>query len=65
MEDIRDKVYVVGYWCNIACVTSDKELANKVCDKKRGEASALPWGVRTIQKALEHAYEAGQEDGSF
>jgi len=65
MEDIREEVYVVGYWCNIHLVTTDKELANKMCNKRRGEAAALPWDVRTIQEALEHAYEAGQEDGSF
>ena len=65
MEDIRDKVYVVGYWCNVVYVTTDKDSAERVCIRRKGEASALPWGVRTIQEALEHAYEAGQEDGSF
>ena len=65
MEDIREKVYVVGYWCNIHLVTSDKEEAERVCNKRRGEAPALPWDVRTVVEAIEHAYQAGREDGSF
>lgn len=65
MEDIRDEIYVVGYWCNVALVTTDRGLADQVCTKRRGEAPALPWAVRPVEDAILHAYAAGQEDGQI
>lgn len=63
MEDMRDDICVVGYWSNVACVTTDKELAQKILTNKRGSSPALPWEIRNVEEALKHAYEIGFQDG--
>ena len=65
MEDIRKEVYVVGYWCHVQLVTTNKGLAEQVCNKKRGESPALPQAVRNVEDAIQHAYAAGLADGEF
>lgn len=61
-EDMRDEIFIVGYWANVSYVTTDKEKAGSVMLSKRQEHPVLPWDVRTIEKALQHAYQQGLED---
>lgn len=63
MEDIRDCVYVVGYWSNVSCVTTNKAIAEKVVTNKKGRSPMLPWEVRNVEEAIKHAYETGFQDG--
>ncbi len=55
-------VYVVGYWSNISYIGTDKKEADRILNEKKAEFSALPWGIRTVQEAVEHAYWSGVED---
>ena len=61
--DIRDKVLVVGYDCNVALVTTDKEEAEKLLSIKRGQYPELPWSIRDVESAIIHAYGSGLQDG--
>ena len=61
-EDLRGKIYVVGYWARVVYVTDDEQLANDVMLSHRQENPALPWEVRTVERAIEHAYHQGLED---
>lgn len=63
MDDIRDAIYVVGYWGNVGLVTTNKAIAENFCTKKRGESPVLPWAVRNVEDAITHAYGTGLADG--
>ena len=63
MDDIRESIYVVGYWGHVGLVTTNKAIADNFCIKKRGESPALPWGVRNVEDAITHAYGTGLADG--
>ncbi|MHA1816221.1 MAG: hypothetical protein ACTSX1_09465 [Candidatus Heimdallarchaeaceae archaeon] len=63
MKDIRNEVFVVGYWSHVAHVTTNKDEAEAVMLAKRQEFRVLPWEVRTVEEAIQHAYRQGMEDG--
>jgi hypothetical protein len=63
MDDIRESIYVVGYWGNVGLVTTNKAVAENFCVRKRGESPVLPWAVRNVEDAILHAYSTGLADG--
>jgi len=65
MEDIREDVYVVGYWSTVGLVTDDREKAEKFLVRRRGDSPALPWAIRNIEDAVTHAYGTGLKDGEM
>jgi hypothetical protein len=60
--DLSNKIYVVGYWANVVFVTNDKNQAEAVMISHRQKNSSLPWKVRTVEEAVQHAYRQGLED---
>jgi len=63
MTELKDKILVVGYWGNVDFVTDNKQEAEEVLVKKKGEAPGLPWSIRTVEEAVTHAYRSGFNDG--
>ena len=57
------EIWVVGYWNNVYLITANREQADRECERLMGAYSQLPWGVRAIDQAIQHSYEAGCDDG--
>lgn len=62
IRDLSNKIYVVGYWANVVFVTDNKDKAEEIMISHRQRTPHLPWKVRTVEKAIEHAYRQGLED---
>jgi hypothetical protein len=60
--NLANKIYVVGYWASVAYVTDDKDEAEAEMIARRQKHPELPWGVRTVEEAVAHAYRQGMED---
>jgi hypothetical protein len=56
-------VFIVSYWSQVVLVTSDLAEAQTTCARNKQDYPALPWGVRNVSDAIQHAYEAGFDDG--
>jgi hypothetical protein len=61
--EVVPEVYVVGYWSHVEIITTDKLEAEGrllVCVR---DYNGLPWAIRSIEEAIDHAYSEGYKDG--